>query len=72
MLLNVEISSNATNFEGRACVITNCNKKDLMQKTLAYLEDASNATYKIMKRNFDYVFQALEISENSRTEHLTK
>ena len=43
-----------------------------MQKTLAYLEDASNATYEIMKRNSDYVFQALEISENSRTEHLTK
>ena len=72
MLLNVEISSNATNFESRVCVITNCNKKDLMQKTLAYLEDASNATYKIMKRNSDYVFQALEISENSRTEHSTK
>ena len=72
MLLSVEISSNATNFEGRVYVITNCNEKDLMQKTLAYLEDVSNATYKIIKRNSDYVFQALEISENIKTEHLTK
>ena len=72
MLLSVEIGSNAINLEGRVYVITNCNEKDLMQKTLAYLEDVSKATYKIMKRNSDYVFQASEISENIRTEHLTK
>ena len=56
MLLSVEISSNATHFEGRVYIITNCNEKDLMQKTLAYLEDVSNATYEIVIRNSDYVF----------------
>ena len=39
---------------------------------LKYLEDVSNAAYEIMKRNFDYVSQALELSENVRKENLTK
>ena len=39
---------------------------------LKYLEDVSNAACEMMKRKFDYVFQALELSKNVRKENLTK
>ena len=39
---------------------------------LKYLEDVSNTACEIMKRKFDCVFQALELSENVRKENLTK
>ena len=51
---------------------THTHENDLVKKMLKYLEDASNAAYRIMKSNFFYVFQALELSENVRKENLTK
>ena len=39
---------------------------------LTYLEDALNSAYKIIKRIFGYVFQALKMNENVRKENLAK
>ena len=52
------------NFENGVCFVTNGDENDLVQKIGKYLEDASNAAYEIIKRKFDCVFQALELSEN--------
>ena len=54
------------------CFVTNGVENDLVQKILKYLEDASNQAYDIMKKKFDCVFQALELSENVRKENLTE
>ena len=72
MPLSVGIATNVPNFENEVCFVTNGDENDLEQKMLKYLEDASNAAYEIMKRKFDCVFQALELSENVRKENLTK
>ena len=60
------------NFENGVCFVTNSNENDLVQKMLKYLEDVSNTACEIMKRKFDCMFQALELSENVRKENLTK
>ena len=70
--LSVVIATNVPNFENGVCFVTNGDENDLVQKMFKYLEDASNAAYEIMKRKFDYIFQALELSENVRKENLTK
>ena len=70
--LSVGIATNVPNFENGVCFVTNGNENDLVEKMLKHLEDASNAAYEIMKSKFDYVFQALELSENVRKENLTK
>ena len=72
MPLSVGIATNVPNFENGVCFVTNGDENDLLKKMLKYLEDASNAAYGIMKSKFDYVFQALELSENVRKENLTK
>ena len=70
--LSVGIATNVPNFENRMCFVTNGGENDLVQKTLKYVEHASNANYEIMKIKFGYVLQVLEISENIRKENLTK
>ena len=70
--LSVGIATNVPNFENEVCFVTNGDENNLVQKMLKYLEDASNAAYEIMRRKFDCVFQALELSENVRKENLTK
>ena len=66
------MATNVPSFENGMCFVTNGDESDLVRKMLKYLEDVSNATYEMMKRKFDYVFQALELSENVRKENLTK
>ena len=70
--LSVGIATNVPNFENGVYFVTNGNENNLVQKMLKYLEDVSNAAYEIMKRKFDSVLQALELSKNVRKENLTK
>ena len=72
MPLSVGIATNVPNFVNGVCFVTNGDENDLVQKMLKFLEDASNAAYEIMKRKFDYAFQALELSKNVRKENLAK
>ena len=67
--MSVAIASCIPGKEDPVCFVS---EGDLVKKMLDYLENLADAAYSILKEKFQYVFDALETSENCRKEKLTK
>ena len=68
--LSVGIASNIPNFEDPICFVSEGNKTVLVQIMVDYMEKLSDAAYAILQERYDYVFDALAISPNCRSENL--
>ena len=70
--MSVAIASCIPGKEDPVCFVSEGDEGDLVKKMLDYLENLADAAYMILKKKFQYVFDALETSENCRKEKLTK
>ena len=70
--LSVGIASNIPNFEDPICFVSEGNETVLVQKMVDYMEKLSDAAYAILQEKYEYVFDALAISPNCRSENLLK
>ena len=68
--LSVGIASNIPNFEVPICFVSEGNKTVLVRKMVDYMEKLSDAAYAILQERYEYVFDALAISPNCRSENL--
>ena len=66
------IASNIPNFEDPICFVSEDNETVLVQKMVDYMEKLSDAAYAILQERYEYVFDALAISPNCRSENLLK
>ena len=70
-VLSVAISSNVPRFDEGKCFVSDGNEKQLVQNLIDYLKEISAESYKNLRIKFDYVFEALENSENENKAKLT-
>ena len=70
--LSVGIASNIPNFEDPICFVSEGNETVLVQKMVDYMEKLSDAAYAILQERYEYVFDALAISPNCRSENIKK
>ena len=70
--MSVAIASCIPGKEDPVCFVSKGDKGDLVKKMIDYLENLADDAYMILKEKFQYVFDALETSENCRKEKLTK
>ena len=66
------IASNIPNFEDPICFVAEGNETVLVQKLVDYMEKLSDAAYAILQERYEYVFDALAMSPNCRSENLLK
>ena len=64
------IASNIPNFEDAICFVSEGNETALVQKMVDYMEKLLDATYAILQERYEYVFDALAISPDCRSENL--
>ena len=65
-------ASNIPNFEDLICFVSEGNETVLVQKMAHYMENLSDAAYAILQERYEYVFDALAMSPNCRSENLLK
>ena len=70
--LSVAIASNIPNFEDLICFVSEGNETVLVQKMVDYMDKLSDAAYAILQERYEYVFDALAISPNCRSENFLK
>ena len=70
--LSVGIASNIANFEDLICFVSEGNETALVQKMVDYMEKLLDAAHAILQERYEYVFDALAISPNCRSENLLK
>ena len=66
--MSVAIASCIPEKKDPVCFVSEGDDGDLVKKMLNYLENLADAAYLILKEKFQYVFDALETSENCRKE----
>ena len=59
-------------FQDGVCHVTDGNETDLISKMVKCLEKISDAAYTILKKKFDYVFEAFNINQNCTCQNLQK
>ena len=70
--LSVAIASNVPGHEEAICLVSNGNEKTLIEDMLLHMEAIADSAYEILKKRFNYVYEALKDHPNSRSENPLK
>ena len=70
--LSFAIFSNVPGFQDGVCHVTDGGETDLICKMVTCLEEILEAAYTLLKKTFDYIFEAFNTNQNCRCPNLPK
>ena len=68
--LSCSLCSNIPGFRSPTCYISEGDSLKLVEKVIEYLEQMASAAFDLLKTKYEYVFDALSVSENVKSEKL--